>query len=144
HGYSANADLEDIYFGLSAVAEQRKFLLALPEGTVDSDSKQFWNATDACCSSKGPVVDDVTYLNAVMDDVAAKYNLDKKRVFLTGHSNGGFMSYRMACESSGRIAAILSLAGAMWLDTSMCKPTEAVSVAEVHGDADESVKYDGG
>jgi len=144
HGYSANSDVESIYFGTLPVAEERKWLVALPEGTPDSQGKQFWNATDACCDVDGMGIDDVAYLNAIMDDVASKYNLDKKRVFLTGHSNGGFMSYRMACESSGRVAAIWSLAGAMWLDTSKCKPTENVSIAEIHGDADESVNYDGG
>jgi polyhydroxybutyrate depolymerase len=61
-----------------------------------------------------------------------------------GHSNGAFMSYRMACDQAGKVAAIASLAGGMWLDTSKCKPSEPVSVLEIHGTADQVVLWDGG
>ncbi len=144
HGYGATPFLEDSYFGMSEYAETAGFLYADPSGTIDSTGSPFWNATDACCDMDHTGVDDVAYLNAVVDDMEAHYNVDRKRVFFVGHSNGGFMSHRMACDAASRIAAIVSLAGAQWFDLSHCKPSEAVSVLEVHGDADTEVPYDGG
>ena len=144
HGYGETGFVQDAYFGLDAVAEDKGFLLAYPDGTVDSNGEHFWNATDACCDLDHTGVDDVAYLNAVIDDMERQYNVDKKRVYFTGHSNGGFMSHRMACDAAPRIAAIASLAGAVWKDASKCNPTEPVGVVEIHGDMDMEVPYDGG
>ena len=75
---------------------------------------------------------------------SAEYNVDPKAVFLAGHSNGGFMSYRMACQHADTIAGIASLAGATFADTTDCSPSEPVSVLQVQGTSDETIKYDGG
>ncbi len=70
--------------------------------------------------------------------------MDPNRVYLMGHSNGGFMSFRMACEASASFTALVSLAGGTWLDPNLCQPnTPAVSVLVVHGTADETVAYEG-
>jgi polyhydroxybutyrate depolymerase len=144
HGYGASAVLQDIYFGLSALAESRGFVLALPDGTLDTSGRRFWNAGDACCDFGEAEVDDVGYLTSVLDELEASYAIDPKRVFFVGHSNGGFMSYRMACDLAGRVAAVASLAGAMPLEASACAPSEPVSVLQVHGTLDETVPYEGG
>ncbi|HZS35785.1 MAG TPA: alpha/beta fold hydrolase [Polyangia bacterium] len=143
HGYGETAFLQDSVFGLSAYAETAGFLVAMPQGLSDSMHHPFWNATDACCDLDHTGVDDVAYLNAVVDDMQAHYNVDPKRIFFVGHSNGGFMSHRMACDASSRIAAIVSLAGAQWKDVSKCKPSAPVAVLQVHGDADTEVPYGG-
>jgi polyhydroxybutyrate depolymerase len=143
HGYSATPFLEEGIYQLTPLSESRNFLYVTPSGTSDKTGAPFWNATDACCDLYGSNVDDVGYLNAVLDDVEARFNVDKKRIFFTGHSNGGFMSHRMACDASDRIAAIVSLAGAVWLDASKCNPIVPVPVLEVHGDADTEVPYNG-
>src|SRR5581483_6123544 len=99
---------------------------------------------DYCCGTTfTPKPDDVAYLTAIMDDVRLRYRVDEQRVFVVGHSNGGFMSHRMACDRPDRIAAIVSLAGAQWKDVSRCAPATGVSVLEVHGDADLVVQYGG-
>jgi polyhydroxybutyrate depolymerase len=143
HGYSADASLQDTYFKLSQAGEAKKFLVALPNGTFDSNGKRFWNATDACCGF-GAQVDDVAYLTAVINDVKRRFTVDPKRVFLVGHSNGGFMSHRMACERSDMIAGIVTLAGVNWKDESKCTPTSPVSVLHIHGTADATIAYNGG
>lgn len=144
HGYGASAGAQDLLFGLGREAGRLGYLLALPDGTVDSTGKRFWNATDACCDQGKTGVDDVAYLDAVITDMAARFRIDRRRVFLVGHSNGGFMSYRMACDRSPRIAAIVSLAGANFADPARCRPSEPVAVLQVHGDQDSTVPYQGG
>jgi polyhydroxybutyrate depolymerase len=144
HGYGASGDIQEAYFKFETLAESRGFLYVRPEGTVDASGSQFWNATDACCSFAGDVVDDAGYLMAVIEQVSAEYNVDPKAIFLAGHSNGGFMSYRMACQHADTIAGIASLAGATFADTADCTPSEPVSVLQVHGTSDPTILYDGG
>ncbi len=143
HGYGATGATQDLYFQLGALADVKTFLYAYPDGTLDPTGQHFWNATDACCDFYNNPVNDVAYANAIIDDVEKKYNVDAQRIYIVGHSNGGFMSHRLACEAP-RVAAIVSLAGAEWLDATKCKPHGPVSVLEVHGDVDTVVLYPGG
>ena len=144
HGYGASGAIEESYFRIADVVDAHGFLYAYGNGTVDSKGKRFWNATDGCCNLDGKSVDDVAYAGAIMDDVASKYNVDPKRIFVIGHSNGGFMVHRLACDLSTRIAAIVSLAGAVWNDPARCNPTSPVSILDVHGDADSTILIGGG
>lgn len=143
HGYTATAQAQDMYFGLSRLAQTRTFLVALPNGLRDDMLQQYWNATDACCAF-GKTNDDVAYLTAVIRDVQQRYSVDAKRIFLVGHSNGGFMSHRLACERAGLIAGIVSLAGATWADPARCTPSEPVGVLQIHGSLDPVISYNGG
>jgi polyhydroxybutyrate depolymerase len=83
-------------------------------------------------------------INAVVDDMSARYNVDPKRIFVAGYSNGAFMAHRLACDLSERIAAIVSVAGAVWADPSKCRPTQPVAVAELHGTTDPTILFDSG
>ncbi len=142
HGYGVNASIQSYYFGSDALVETEGVLIAAPEGTVDQDQNQFWNATDACCDFYGTGVDDVGYLRGLISDIRGDYNVDPNRIYLWGHSNGGFMSFRMACEAP-EISAIVSLAGATYKDAAMCDPAGTASVLQIHGTLDDSVPYDG-
>jgi polyhydroxybutyrate depolymerase len=144
HGYTASGTLEEYYLQITAEADKRGFLYAHPDGTKNSQSNQFWNATDACCNFEGSKVDDSAYLSKLIKDVQAAYNVDPKRIYLIGHSNGAFMSYRMACEHGDQIAAFASLAGAMYTDVTKCPAADPVSVLEIHGTADGTIAYQGG
>ncbi len=144
HGYTATGALQEAYFQATPEADKRGFLFAAPDGTVDQTGAHFWNATDACCNLYDSMVDDSTYLSTVIEQIQAKYSVDPKRIFLLGHSNGGFMSYRMACDHADQIAAIASVAGAMYQDATKCSPSAPVSVLEIHGTADAVISYNGG
>jgi len=145
HGYMTTGAKEDAnYLKIGPEAAKRGFLYATPDGTQDKDYNQFWNATDACCDYFGSGIDDATYLNAVIDSIAAHFSVDRKRVYVLGHSNGAFMAYRMACDHADKIAAIVSLSGAMWNDPSRCHPTKSVGILEIHGTVDYVVRYRGG
>jgi polyhydroxybutyrate depolymerase len=144
HGYTGSGKSIRDYFDLDKVAEERGLLTVYANGTKDSNGSQFWNATDACCNFGAAPVDDSAYLTAIIEQVEKTYNVDPKRIYLAGHSNGGFMSYRMACEHANKVAAIVSLAGAMFADTAVCKPSEPVSILQIHGSADEVISFGGG
>ena len=96
-------------------------------------------------AAPGPIsdIDDSAYLRTVIDSVSADYNVDPKRIFLVGHSNGGFMSYRMACDHADVVAALVSLEGATFDDPERCEPSEPVSILQVHGKSDTTIFYDG-
>ena len=144
HGYSSNGLRQAEYLHLPELVREKGFYLAMPGGSRDPKGYHFWNATDACCNFWQAPVDDVAYLRALIEDAMVRYPIDPKRVFVVGHSNGGFMAHRVACELSLRVAAVVSLAGPMVKDATRCVPVAQVSVLHIQGDADESIHVNGG
>lgn len=141
HGYSANGFVQEAYFGMNALPDRDEALVIAPDGTVDSMGKQFWNADAQCCDFDGKHPDDVKYIGGLIDDVSKSWPVDKNKVFIIGHSNGGFMAYRMACERADVIAAIAPLAGLASSMPSACNPTRPVNVLHMHGTMDQTVPY---
>lgn len=144
HGYTANTPYADSYFQLSKVADQKGILTVYPSGSKDSNGYLFWNATPACCNFDSSTVDDEAYLLSIIDSVSKDHAVDPARVYIIGHSNGGFMAHRMACNQSDRIAAIVSLAGMTYSNPKSCRPTSPVSVLQIHGSNDAVITYTGG
>ncbi|MFG0284583.1 MAG: alpha/beta hydrolase-fold protein [Phycisphaerales bacterium JB039] len=144
HGYTDSGAAIEAYTRMGDVVEDLGFLLALPDGTRDILGNRFWNATDACCDLFGQGPDDVGYLTALLDTIEATFSIDTGRVFFAGHSNGGFMSYRMACALAGRISAVASLAGATYETPGLCAPSQNVHTLEIHGTSDGVIRYTGG
>ncbi|WP_062466317.1 alpha/beta hydrolase family esterase [Demequina maris] len=144
HGYGMTGEELASIYDVSALADERGVLYVAPDGTVDADGERFWNATDACCNAGGIDVDDSGYLAAVIAQIESDYRVDEDRVVALGVSNGAFMAYRLACDHADTLAAIVSIAGATYLDPQDCGPSEPVSVLEVHGTADEIIAFDGG
>ena len=142
HGYSASGLLQLAYTGLRDLTDLG-YLVIAPDGTFDADGNPFWNATDACCDFYDTGVDDAAYLSNLIDEIRSVYRVDDRRIYLFGHSNGGFMSYRMACERADTIAGIISLAGSTFLDPDACAPTQPVSVLQIHGEDDDVILYAG-
>jgi polyhydroxybutyrate depolymerase len=145
HGYTGIGAEQQAYFGFDGAADARDILVLAPDGTINGAGENFWNASDACCDLDASGVDDVAYLGGLIDDVAAAYNVDAARTFVIGHSNGGFMSFRLACERADVVAGIMSLAGAAaFADPEVCVPSEPVNILALHGNADVLVPYLGG
>lgn len=145
HGYSSSGANHDSYMGFSEIADRYGFLLVAPDGAVEASENQFhfWNATEACCNFFDAEVDDSAYIASIIEEMKSEYSVDADRVYLVGHSNGGFMSFRMAYEHSDTIAAIVSLAGANHLEQ-RDPPPNGVHILQIHGSADSVIEYGGG
>jgi polyhydroxybutyrate depolymerase len=141
HGYSASGFVQTAYFGVSMIAAQDQAFLLAPDGLTDSMGHEYWNADPACCDFDHTGVNDSAYIGGLIDDVMAAYpEIDPARVFVLGHSNGGFMAYRMACDRADVISSIGVLAGLY--PTTPCTPSRAVNLLHMHGTADEEVPYE--
>jgi polyhydroxybutyrate depolymerase len=101
-----------------------------------------WNGGNCCGYALWNNVDDVGFTRALLDDLAKVANVDAKRVYATGISNGGIMCYRLAAELSDRIAAIAPVSGTM--GTKTCDPKRPVSVMHFHGTDDKFLPFKGG
>jgi polyhydroxybutyrate depolymerase len=144
HGYGIDAAWMENYYRFRSLAESRGFLLCYPEGMMDGEGSRFWSATEACCDFGGLGVDDSAYLRGVIEGVMREFAVDPKRIHVTGLSNGGFMSHRMACDHAGLIAAIASQAGFTFINPADRPPSQPVHILQIHGTADEVVPYGGG
>ena len=138
HGYTSNATEQMFYGDFRPIADTAGFLLIHPMGTLDGSGQPYWN------SGWGGTVDDIGFTSALIDSLSLTYSINQDRVFSTGMSNGGFMSYTLACELSDRIAAIASVTGAMNLNqSSTCNASHQMPVMEIHGTSDATVAYIG-
>lgn len=143
HGYGSAGIWNDVYIKMSSIADDKGFLYIAPDGMVDSQGKHFWNATDQCCDYDHSNVDDVGYLMGLVAEIRGVYNVDPKRIFVMGHSNGGWMTNRLACDHAEVFAAAVSWAGGNWTDTSKCQPSAPVGYLQVHGTKDSDVPFAG-
>ncbi len=139
HGYSSNNLQQEYYTGFNQVSDINNFIVVYPNGTFDNEGFRYWNSGFI---SSG--VDDVGFLSALIDTLANQYNIETTQVYSTGMSNGGFMSYRLACELEDKIAAIASVTGAFPYEiANTCQNTRPVSVMQISGTADPTVNYNG-
>lgn len=154
HGGGSTGAEMDFVSRFSTRAEEEGFALLTPEGwAVPPGETQVWNA-GSCCGPVAQAPDHVAVLGRMLDRVEEMGAcVDPERVFATGHSNGGIMSYRLACELSGRIAAVAVSAGSLAnQDLSVepaeeifeCSPPRPVSILHIHGLQDACVPYEGG
>lgn len=139
HGYTLNAETQANQSHMIAASDQDGFIAIHANGT---GALLGWNAGDCCGTAASSGVDDVGLVGAILDRLETEMCIDTDRVYATGFSNGGFLSHRLGCELSDRIAAIAPVAGVMGIPD--CNPARSVPVFEVHGDADPVVAYNGG
>ncbi len=143
HGGTGSAANLQNQSGLSLKADQEQFVVVYPEGVKGGIlNVRTWNAGWCCGFASNTEVDDVGFISALLDTLSSRYNIDTNRIYATGMSNGGFMSYRLACELSNRIAAIAPVAASMSL--SNCNPERAVPIIHFHSFQDSNVPYLGG
>jgi len=140
HGGGGNAEQFENNSRLTEKANAAGFIVVYPNG---SGRIQTWNGGLCCGSAAAENTDDVKFISMLIDKLKAEYKIDPKRIYATGHSNGGIMSYRLACELSDKIAAIAPNASTMEMITP-CKPSRAVPILHMHSKLDENVPIEGG
>ena len=135
-GYNQTGQDFENYLKLEPLTQSIGILYVHPDGTKNAQGVRFWNGTPECCNYGLPKVNDDAYIMSIIDQVSAKYAVDPKRIYVIGHSNGGFLASALACNHADRIAAIVSMAGASYITQSACKARAPVSVLEVWGSKD--------
>lgn len=131
--------------GFDAIADKHRFIVVYPDGVGigrNEDRLRTWNGGYCCGPAVKKNVDDVDFIRRLIGVVEGEYSIDASRVFIAGHSNGGIMAYRLACELSDVIAAVGLQAGSLGVDA--CAPTRPVSLIHIHGTADQNHPINGG
>lgn len=136
HGLGENAELVSAHGKWADAVVRHRFIVETPLGQQNS-----WNAGGCCFPARTLSVDDVGFLDAVLDDAVKRPNVDPARIFLVGESNGGMMAYRYACQHADRLAGLASVAGT---NVSGCQPSRPIPVFDAHGTGDQAVPYAGG
>jgi polyhydroxybutyrate depolymerase len=142
HGVRSSAEQSDLWLGLTRVNDRQQFLLLMPNGQKDSQGLRFWNATPECCDDELSGVDDVTYLTGLIEEAKSRFAVDPARVYLIGHSNGGYMSYTLACQRPDLIRGLVSIAGSTYVTPEECKNPAPLNVLQIHGADDTIVTYE--
>ena len=145
HGFGGNAQAMSSFTNIenSLDAYDLDAVVVYPSGTgAEQGLPQSWNAGTCCPFATFDLVDDVAFFDELIASLIAQYEIDTTRVWVVGHSNGGMMAYRLACELSTRVTAIGVAAGALVIDT--CAPARPVSALHVHGELDTVVPLAGG
>ena len=140
HGYTSNGFQQSIYSNFKPIADTAGFIIAHPDGTIHPISGQRFWSFDLLGATN---VNDIGFLEALIDTIAAHYTINPNRIYSTGMSNGAYMSYVLACRSN-RFAAVGSVTGSM--SNAMygtCNPARAIPVMEIHGTSDLVVPYAG-
>ncbi len=146
HGGMGSAAQFEQNSGFDGLAESNRFLVVYPEGIGSSADgargPQTWNGGYCCGPAMNRGIDDVEFIRQLIATIRTKYRVDPSRVFVTGHSNGGILAYRLACELSDTIAAIGVQSASLGVD--QCTPRRPVSVIHIHGTADTNHPIEGG
>mgnify|MGYP000552434485 FL=1 len=142
HGYTSSAKTMMAYSGMNKVADAEKFLVVYPQGTKDLRGNNFFNVGyEFHASSK---VDDLGFIKTLVTKVTDEYQINPNHIFATGMSNGGDLSYFLACYASDIFQAVAPIAGTMMQTTiETCKPKKGMPIFAVHGKADDVTYFDG-
>ncbi|HSY41229.1 MAG TPA: PHB depolymerase family esterase [Polyangia bacterium] len=147
HGLAMNAAFFCEAAGWPAKADQEGFVMIMPNGYQGS-----WNGGTCCGAAASAGLDDVALVRAIFAEVGKHVNIDLGRVYATGWSTGGYLSYRLACEASDLFVAVAPNSGGIGTtaigggtmstsDLESCTPTQKVSILDIHGTSDPLVAY---
>jgi polyhydroxybutyrate depolymerase len=144
HGGGGEAGAFKAEAGLDAISDRAGFVVAYPFGTGPLPRRLLtWNAGVGCCGyAREQLIDDVGFAITLIEELSRQTRIDARRIYLTGHSNGAMMAYRVAAERADRIAAIAPVGGAM--DVQSFAPSQPVAVLHIHSVDDPRALYSGG
>lgn len=141
HGGGHDADTMEYISKLSIKSDLENFIVVYPNGR--KFLTRTWNAGNCCGNSVTFNIDDVGFIDKMINKLKSDYNIDTTRIYLTGASNGGMMAYRLACEKPERFAAIAPVAATLQT-SSPCLPNFKVPLIHIHSIPDTHVPFYGG
>ncbi len=143
-GGNMNVQANDRYYGQSSKADELGYVVVFPNGysRLPGGKLATWNAGACCGAARDRHIDDVGFVRALLARLKQQLNVDPARVFANGMSNGGMMSYRLACEVADSFTAIAAVAGTD--NTLSCSPSRPVSILHIHARNDDRVLFNGG
>lgn len=140
HGFTSTAFEQLNYGDFRNIADTEGFLVVHPQGAL-FNGETHWNVGDLTAAS---TADDLGFTEALIDELANLYAINLNRVYATGMSNGGYMSFLLACQLSEKIAAVASVTGSMNPATyNVCNPKHPTPILQIHGTSDGTVPYNG-
>ncbi len=140
HGYGSSAEVNYQYTQFHNIADTANFILVHPQGSLLNGSSH-WNVGGWTLASNA---DDILFTEIMLNYLESNFNIDQNRIYSTGMSNGGYMSFKLACELNNRIAAVASVTGSMTPQTfNSCMPEHPTPIMQIHGTADGTVPYAG-
>jgi polyhydroxybutyrate depolymerase len=145
HGGTGSGEQFERQTGFDGLAEANRFVVVYPDGVgtgPDGAVARTWNAGGCCGAAQREQVDDVAFMTALVAALRSRFPIDENRVFAVGHSNGGMLAYRLACQGPGPFAAVAVQSAALLVDG--CRPDRPVSLEHLHGTADDNVPLAGG
>ncbi len=145
HGGGGHMQLQaGPHYGLVDKAERAGFIAVFPNGSsrLPGGRLATWNAGNCCGFARDSGADDVGFVRGLVAHLQGRLNIDARRIFATGMSNGGMLAHRLACEAPDLIRAIAAVAGTD--GTPGCTPSRPVSVLHIHARDDTHVLFDGG
>lgn len=145
HGFGGSAVQFERDYGFSTKAKAAGFIAVYPEGVPNNGPLHLrsWNAGECCNYAMQHQINDVAFINTLITALTGRYRINIRRIYITGMSNGAMMAYRLACELSGKIAAIAPVSGTQFT-AGVCHPATSVPVLHIHSAADTKVPYRGG
>ena len=142
HGYTGSAEGIAAYTGMNNIAEREGFIAVYPQGTIDSNGNTFFNVGYEF-NDDSPI-NDVSFIRELVRSISQEFNLKRKKAFATGMSNGGDMSYLLACTSSDLFKAVAPVAGVLMKGLKdSCELSSPVPIFEIHGTADKISLFEG-
>ncbi|HEY4111962.1 alpha/beta hydrolase family esterase [Puia sp.] len=145
HGFAGTAKQAEADYGVTDKGNAGHFIVVYPEG-IQSDGPyrlRSWDAGNCCFVAQSNGINDVHFISNLIDYLVANYKVDPKKVYVAGMSNGAMMAYSLACDLSGKIAAITSVSGTL-IASSPCTPSRSVPILEIHSSQDSKVPFNGG
>lgn len=143
HGGAGHPAAQVELTGMNRTADRHGFAVVYPFGSGVLERRILtFNAGTCCGYARDKTVDDLAFVEALLDDLSRAVCIDRTRIYATGHSNGGMMAHRLGCQLSEEIAAVASVAGPIGLTG--CHPSRPMPVLHIHGTADRCAPYGGG
>ena len=141
HGYGSTAMRHFNYTNYEPIADANNLVVIYPQGSTNSGLSTHWN--NGGWTSKS-TAKDIEFIDTIIDFLKVKISLDETRIYSSGMSNGGYMSYHLACNLDNTFAAVASVTGSMTTDTyDNCSPSHPTSSIQIHGLLDYTVPYNG-